>query len=297
MPVFLGLDCGGSSCRAIAVDEAGAVLHAGQGGPANLASTPPKRLEANVRKACDGAPRPDYVAGCFAGLLIESDRERALALLRSIAPHAQIRAEPDYVAALMACEPPPDLCIVGGTGSLVCSRHEGGVVRSGGGGYLLGDVGSACQYGRAVVRHFLAAGAKGLSDATLAALEKQFGSAVENEVLAALYRGGAPAARLAKFAPALARDAQAGEPYAQQAMREQTAELAAIVRNHYDRYHNSKRNISICLAGGLWDASPIFQSQLEAALCGAFSEVELSLCRIARAPVHGAVRLARELAS
>jgi glucosamine kinase len=295
MPIYLGLDCGGSSCRTLALDEAGNTIHMGQAGPANLASTPPKRLEKNVLKALEGCPPPDFVAGCFAGLLTEDDRQRAIAMLKEFAPSAAIRAEPDYAAALMACEPGTDICLIGGTGSLVCSYVGGKVVKSGGGGYLLGDFGSACQYGRAVLQYFMVVGADGLSETTRGLIERQFGSLNENDVLAALYRGGAPAARLAKLAPAIARDALAGEPYAMQAIKEQTAALASIVRTHFERFHGHKRSLSICLAGGLWDASPIFQSQLEAALCAAFSEVELTFSRIARPPVHGAVRLAQEL--
>ena len=138
-------------------------------------------------------------------------------------------------------------------------------------------------------------GAEGLSEPTRKVIEKQFDSLVENEVLATLYRGGAPAARLAKLAPTLARDAQSGEPYALQALKEQTAAMASIVRTHFERFHGQKRSLNICLAGGLWEASPVFQSQLEAALCAAFSEVELAFSRVARPPVHGAVRLAQEL--
>lgn len=297
MPIYLGLDCGGSSCRALALDDTGATVHVGQSGPANLASTPPKRLEANVQKACAGCPPPDFVAGCFAGLLTADDRRRATELLATIAPGAKIRAEPDYVAALMACEPGTDLCLVGGTGSLVCSRVGDRVIRSGGGGYLLGDVGSACHYGRVALQHFLIVGAERASENLRAAVLKQFDSLDENEVLAKLYRGGAPAARLAKLAPAFAKDVQQGEAYAQQALREQTAALASIVRAHVDRYHPGQNSIQICLSGGLWDAGSVFQSQLEAALCAAFSETELRFARIARPPVQGAVRLAQELES
>lgn len=297
MPIFVGLDCGGSSCRALAVDEAGNPVHSGQSGPANLASTPPKRLETNVLKTLEGCPAPDFVAGCFAGLLTEDDRRRALELLSWAAPRAKVVAEPDYVAALMACDEGTDICLIAGTGSLICSRFEGKVVKSGGGGYLLGDVGSACQYGRAVLSHFLIVGADGLTESTRALIVKHFGSSAENEILAALYRGGAPAARLAKLAPAIAKDAHAGEAYALQALRDQTAHLASILRSHADRYHKEAVELRICLAGGLWEASPIFQNQLESAVNAALAGYGPTMSRLARPPVQGAVRLAQQLAS
>ncbi|HRK20338.1 MAG TPA: BadF/BadG/BcrA/BcrD ATPase family protein [Fimbriimonadaceae bacterium] len=296
MPIFVGLDCGGSSCRALAVDDAGNQVHIGQSGPANLASTPPKRLETNVLKTLDGCPSPDFVAGCFAGLLTEDDRRRALELLSWAAPRAKVIAEPDYVAAYLACDEDTDICLIAGTGSLICSRYEGKVVKSGGGGYLLGDFGSACQYGRAVLSQFLVVGESGMTEPTRSLIEKQFGSTQENEVLAGLYRGGAPAARLAKLAPAISRDANAGEPYALLALREQTAHLASILRSHADRYHKGATELRICLAGGLWEASPIFQSQLEMAVNAALAGYGPTLTRLARPPVQGAVRLAQQLA-
>lgn len=295
MPIYVGLDCGGSSCRALAVDSAGATVHTGQAGPANLASTPPKRLETNVLKTLEGCPSPDFVAGCFAGLLTEDDRKRAVELLSWAAPKAKVVAEPDYVAALLACDDGTDICLIAGTGSLICSRYDGNVVKSGGGGYLLGDFGSACQYGRAALAHFLVVGAQGLTDWARSAIEKQFLSLNENEVLAALYRGGAPAARLAKLAPIIARDAAGGEPYALQALREQSAQLAAILRVHADRYHTKKKGLHLCLAGGLWEASPIFQQNLEAAVCAALAAYEPVFSRLSRPPVQGAVRLAQQL--
>lgn len=295
MPIYVGLDCGGSSSRSLAVDETGATVHTGQAGPANLASTPPKRLDTNVLKTLDGCPSPDFIAGCFAGLLTDDDRRRATELLSWAAPKAKVIAEPDYVAALLACEEGTDICLIAGTGSLICSRFDGRVVKSGGGGYLLGDFGSACQYGRAVLQHFLVVGSEGLTESTATLIERQFGSLSQNEVLAALYRGGAPAARLAKLAPAIAKDGHTGEFYALQALRDQTARLASIIRAHADRYHSHQNALQICLAGGLWEASSIFQSQLQAAVCAVLSGYEPSFARVARPPVHGAVKLAQQL--
>ena len=124
MAVFLGLDCGGSSCRAVAVNTSGAILHQGQAGPANLANTPPGRLQNHLYRATENSPAPDFVCGCFAGLLTADDRSRANDILARTFPSAKVRSEPDYYAALMASED-ADVCVVAGTGSVVCSLVNG----------------------------------------------------------------------------------------------------------------------------------------------------------------------------
>lgn len=296
MPIFLGLDCGGSSCRAVATDERGAVLHQGQAGPANLASTPPGKIYNHILKASGEGVRPNFVCGCFAGLLTQDDRERAEDNLRRIFSGATVRAEPDFFAVLTACED-SDLCVIAGTGSIVCSRKDGELQKSGGRGYLLGDVGSAFQYGKAAMLHFLNEGKENVSEALRAAIQERFGSLEENEVLAKLYRGGTPAAMLSKLVSAFAKDCREGRPYAMETLESQTEALSQVVMHHAKRHFSGTPDLSVTLAGGLWEASPIFRNHMESKLRSSMPERALTVMRIAKAPVYGAVQLARELAS
>src|SRR5687768_11645928 len=137
MSVFVGLDCGGSSSRVLAVDFDGNIVFQGQSGAANLASTPENRLRRNLSHATDGCPHADYVCGCFAGLVSDDLRRRGEDHLKSLFPRAEVRAEPDYTAALYASPPGTDVCVIAGTGSLVCSRGADGILKSGGMGYIL----------------------------------------------------------------------------------------------------------------------------------------------------------------
>lgn len=295
MSVFLGLDCGGSSCRAVAIDSEGHTLHQGQAGPANIASTPPGKLQNHVIKASREAPAPDYVCGCFAGLLVQEDRRRAEQFLSATFPGAKVRAEPDYFAALMASEG-ADICVIAGTGSLVCSKHNGVVVKSGGRGFILGDYCSAFQFGRAAMMHFLQVGPNRCSENLAAVIEERFGSVQENEVLARLYRGGLPTAQLAKLASAFAKDVRAGESYTEPVLKEQTSLLAKIVKSHITSYCPHQKELTISLAGGLWDGSSVFKNAFEEQLRQELESVCIELVRIARPPVYGAVELAKELA-
>src|SRR2546421_6381610 len=170
-PLFLGLDCGGSSTRALVQDSEGNTVFRGEAGPANLSTTPNDELQANLSKALLNAPQPNFACACFAGLATEDDRQRATNILAQLFPKATLRIERDYPAAFAASPEGTDVCVIAGTGSLVCSRAQNPNAesspnaerrmpnaefeKSGGNGYVLGDDGSAFQYGRALLRHHI----------------------------------------------------------------------------------------------------------------------------------------------
>lgn len=294
-PIYVGLDCGGSSCRLLAVDAAGETLFSGQSGAANLVSTPESRLRRNLQHAAKGCPQPTSVCGCFAGLIDEAMRARALAFLGELFPIARLRAEPDYTAALYAADG-TDLCVVAGTGSLVCSEDDAGrVVKSGGRGYILGDEGSGYVFGRDALRYYLRH-PDDSTDALRRSVEELFGSLVEPDIVTAVHRAPSPAAILAKLVKPLATDAASGEPYALASLAEGTADLAAVAAGHVERHLKGRCEISVALAGGVWKASPLYRRAFEEALSGLLPGVTLDIRRISEPPVLGAVRLARETA-
>lgn len=293
MPVYLGLDCGGSSSRAIATDSTGTILFSGQGGAANVASTPDRRVRRSLATCVRYAPEPDFVCGCFAGLLTPEDRDRAIGYLEELFPKAKIHAEPDYAAALFASEPGTDLCVIAGTGSLVSSHKEGRVVKSGGRGYLLGDQGSAFRYGRDAFLAFLTQ-RESTGPELHAAILKVFDADDEPRLISRLYRSGGPAMLLGKLAKALAADAGAGKEYALSSLRQNSGELADIVVEHVRQHHGSARRIQLSLAGGLWQMAPQYREAFLAALTERLPNTELEAHRIKQPPVLGAVQLARE---
>jgi glucosamine kinase len=294
MSVFLGLDCGGSSCRSLAVDDTDTTLFQGQSGAANLASTPPHKLRMHLQKALEGCPQPDAVAACFAGLLTEADRERALALMRSFFPDASLRAEPDYLAAYYASEVSIDVCVISGTGSLVCSVRDGKPSKSGGRGYILGDAGSAYRHGREALGHYLNF-PDGATDRMRAAIRQVFESESESEIVRRLYQSATPASVLAKLAKPLGQDARAGEAYARQILERNLGELAEIVGRHVETHLADVHRVRIGAAGGLWQASSDYIATFQQALCSRLGEERFELLIVRRPPVLGAVAMAKEI--
>lgn len=292
MPLYLGLDCGGSSCRALVLDDELEPVFLAQGGSANLSTTPESVLDRSLHRALDGLPQVDYTCACFAGMISPSRRAHAEAMLRPLVGDGVLWIEADYVAALRAAPESTDACVIAGTGSVVCSWVGDRVVRSGGGGYLLGDEGSGYRYGRAALRSYLADPISA-TDSLRYAVNMTFRTDDPGEVMSILYGAAAPAAMLASLSTALAQDVAARLPYAIEALADESLQLATVVDTHLRHWHPEVEGGQIALAGGLWKRA-VFRE--------AFAEALQTLRPTATAvkssqpPVRGAALLARDRA-
>ena len=294
MSVYVGLDCGGSSSRVLAVDESGKILFQGQSGAANLVSTPEGRLRRNLGNATNGCPVPDFVCGCFAGLINDHVRDRGLIILQDTFPEtAHFRAEPDYTAALFASEE-ADVCVIAGTGSLICSRINGEIVKSGGRGYILGDEGSGYYFGRDVLLTFLNEPDL-ISNSALRSIQEVFGSTEETTIVTGVYKAPSPATILARLVKALGHDAAEGRPYAVASVKKNTTELASLFVNHVKSHHSQAERLSVSLSGGVWKAAAIFKETFRDVLIRELPEIDFDIRRLTKPPLYGAVELAKEM--
>lgn len=293
MPIFVGLDCGGSSSRTVAEDANGEVVYRGHSGSANLLSTPPVNLRQNLVSATQGCPAADAVCGCFAGLIDEETRGEALALLAEIFPSAKVRAEPDYAAVIAACGPSADLCVIAGTGSIVCSRKEFGWAKTGGRGPLLQDPGSAAEVGRECLTALL--DDQAVSDEFRSAVEKVFGTTDPAPLVSRLYRTKAPAAAMAKLVRPAALEASRGNERFAALIREEMRLLAAMVSRHIEDFVSQRGTIEMGLAGGLWRSHPLYAQTFGQEIGSAMPNETIKLFSLSKPPVEGAVLLAKEL--
>jgi N-acetylglucosamine kinase-like BadF-type ATPase len=293
MGLVVGLDCGGSSTRLVAIDEAGRTRFQGQSGAANLASTPEGRVRRNLEQAAKGCPAPECVCGCFAGLVDVETRKRGEEILHRIFPRARVRAVPDYYAALYSSPSESDVTVIAGTGSLVCSAVGDAVVKSGGRGYLLGDEGSASRYGRRALVAFLEA-PHDASEPLRHAVHQTFSTLEEGALVSHLYRSGAPASLLAKLARAAGADAREGILYAAAALEEETSALVRIVLRHLERHRAEKSDWTICLAGGLWKGPAVFRETFER-IVRREALRPVTVVRPERPPISGALQLAERM--
>lgn len=278
------------------IDANGEIVFEGRSGPANVATTPRPYLAMSIKRALDGCPKADYVCGCFAGLIAPEYSTMIESMLKEFLPEAKISVFPDFRAALAATRDTEAICVLSGTGSLICSLDKDGIVRkTGGGGVLIGDEGSTYCIGRKVLQYYVRNKPEDISDTLHEAIPRIFGVKDPQAVVARVYRDLTPAARIAMLVPTVARDWDAGEPYAKQIICTEMNLLAQLTKKHLMDYSPDKTNRPIYLAGGLWNVSSVFKEVFERELKTVFPESGGKTQKISQPPVSGAALLAKEM--
>ncbi len=162
MHLFLGVDGGGTGCRAAIADDAGRILGRSAGGPANIASDRAGAADnilsvASAALAASGsqASLSDLAAGLG---LAGANSAGAVAWLAQRLPFARLRVETDAVAAARGALGGKDGVVAAiGTGSVFAAQTGGHVREIGGKGLALGDEGSGAWLGRALLSRCLRA--------------------------------------------------------------------------------------------------------------------------------------------
>ncbi|MBC9247974.1 ATPase [Paracoccus sp. 11-3] len=151
MTFLLGIDGGGTGCRAALVATDGTILGRGTGGPANI-NTNVEAAARNIMAATAQAlqtsgadPRELIAALGLAGGTITAATKRLAALL----PFARIQIVNDAITATRGALGTQDGILAAlGTGSVFAVQCAGEVRQVGGRGFLLGDEGSGAVLGR-----------------------------------------------------------------------------------------------------------------------------------------------------
>lgn len=283
MPVLLGVDAGGTSTRALACDEAGAVLGRSQAGGANLRSSLGEP-EANLRAAIAGCLQgraPDAVCVGLAG--VQARRDEAVALVERACATAGVTARPMVVTDLeiafrSVSSSPRGRLLLAGTGAIAAAFDDWQpVARRDGLGWLLGDTGSGVWLGRRVLRAVAADLDGGVPTAMTPAVLAHLGiaGATDAQRLVAATDGLPPAAwaQLAPVALAWAGRDEVATALVEGCGRGLLATLRALPGARAD---------PVVLAGGLLAAGPL-RARIESAVrVGGF----------AAEPVRGATRAA-----
>ena len=225
MQLFLGIDGGGTGCRAAVADAAGLILGRGAAGPANIASDA-SGAAGNILVAAQAA-----IAAAGGGQVVAAglglagaNAAGAADRLRDALPFRRMLVVTDGITAVKGALGAGDGVVAAlGTGS-VFAVQRGGVIRQiGGRGLVLGDEGSGAWIGRAVLAAALRA-LDGFGEVTplLAALVDEMGG--PDGVVAFSLR-----ARPADFAALAPRVVESGDPAAQAVMARAEADVAEAV--------------------------------------------------------------------
>lgn len=248
--LHLGLDGGGSGCRAAVADAAGNVLGRATGGPANILSDP-DGARANILDTCRRALAAAGVAGIpAAGFgLAGANAAGAVERLRSALPFPRVVIATDAVTAALGALGDRDGIVAAiGTGSVFARKIGGEIRQIGGRGLILGDEGSGAWMGRAALAAALRA-EDGHAPLTpfLADLIADHGDSLG---VIAFARGATPA----DFAALAPRILTADDPAARAIVTDATAEIAAAI----DLLQDGK-SLPVVFLGGL---GPAFRSRL-----------------------------------
>lgn len=250
-PLYLGVDGGGTGCRARIETGEGVVLGRGAAGPATTrigigkawAAIETAWRAAFAEAALAKADLAHIHAGLgIAGMTRSGSREAFEALPH---PFASIHFASDATAACIGAHNGADGGIViVGTGSCGVARVKDKEFKIGGWGFPASDEGSGADLGlRAVRMALFAYDGRTASTPLLRDILKRFDERPENVVA---WMDQATATDYATFAPMVARHADEGEPSARHLMQEAAARIEDICRALIA--HGAPR---IALIGGL----------------------------------------------
>jgi len=160
MPLYLGVDGGGTGCRAAVADASGRVLGQAVSGPANVSSD----LDGSVRNILAAAEAALTMATGAAAMARELPRLHAglglagangagvVEALKALLPFQSPRIETDAVTAVKGALRGGDGIVAAlGTGSVFASQRNGVLRPVGGWGLVLGDEGSGAVIGRSAL--------------------------------------------------------------------------------------------------------------------------------------------------
>ena len=253
--LYLGIDGGGTSCRARIRNADGDCLGEGSAGSAN----PRVGLEAAFASIIDAARQALESAGLdeghlgrlhaglgLAGVNLTLERDRVLAYPH---PFADVVLETDvYVACLGAHRGSDGAVLIAGTGSNAIALQGDRQHTVGGWGFLVADQGSGAGIGRAAVRRALWAH-EGMVETTLFSrqLLAQFSNEPERLVI---WADQALPRDYGAFVPLVFEHAEKGDSMATMLLRQAAEDLALMIQALL-----STGVSQVCLMGGL--ARPI----------------------------------------
>lgn len=250
----LGVDGGGTGCRARVETAEGEVLGQGLAGPATT-RLGIEQAWASVKTAMEAAIaeaelRPEDIAGIVAGVgLAGVGRKGALEALRVLPhPFASIVFISDGLAACLGAHGGRDGAIViAGTGSIGIGRVAGCDLRVGGYGFPISDEGSGADLGLQAVRLALRA-RDGRIEPT--ALLREVMARFKNDPAEAVaWMDRATATDYAAFAPLVMRHADQGDAAGRRIVQDAAGQIDALVRALFDQ--GAPR---VALLGGLSSA-------------------------------------------
>lgn len=297
MPVFVGVDAGGSSTRAVAMRDdsvLGTAIEGGAQARSHGIEAAAETIARAVAVAC-GATGADFVHVGAAGAGHEAISAALRHAIEVRIPGARVAVGEDTVVSLRAGIPHGNgVVLISGTGSIAYAEIDGKRYRAGGYGFLLGDEGSGSAIGAAGLRLYLKycdgrAQRDGLTDA----LQASFHSTDTREVIDRIYLGEHAMAALAAYAPLVLDVAAAGEKSATRIVQTAALDLFDLVKSVVRASGSEHRELPLTFGGGIFASNSLLTYLVETRIHNEYPM--MTLIKGGPAAEYGALSLAREL--
>jgi len=234
-PLFIGVDGGGTGCRARIEDAKGSLLGTGIAGPAALRLGFDRAL-AEVKKACHAALEEAELGSDALGLahaavgLAGVGRKGSLEqlVLRQHPFRSIVYVNDATIACIGAHGKRDGGIVIVGTGSVGFAVVGGQEFRVGGYGFPISDEGSGADLGLHAIRMALRAYDE---RAVVTSLTRDVMTRFNNDPFEAVaWMDHATATDYATFAPLVMRHADAGDPIARRIVRDAAEQIDELVR-------------------------------------------------------------------
>jgi glucosamine kinase len=235
-PLFVGVDGGGTGCRARIENAEGRLLGTGIAGPAALRIGLGSAL-AEVEKACSGALEEaglgsDALSSLHAAVGLSGVGRKGAIEQLALRPHpfrSVVYAHDATIACIGAHGARDGGIVIVGTGSVGFALIGGREVRVGGYGFPISDEGSGADLGLHAIRLALRAYD---GRAVTTSLTRDVMMRFQNDPFEAVaWMDQATATDYATFAPLVMRHADAGDPVARRIVRDAAEQIDELVRS------------------------------------------------------------------
>ncbi len=302
---WLGVDGGGTNCRAAIVDDLGVLRGEGRSEAANFIrvglETAIVHIKSSVDEACAraGIEPSQITAACvgLAGVSHPDHHRRMLAALKAALPIPEITLETDARVALAgATGNQPGVVIIAGTGSIACGINaRGRFARAGGWGPTMGDEGSGSYIGRrALEAVVMAYDYRGQPTTMMDPLLRHFGVSSPLELPPVIYDSPAEVvSKIAQLSKIVVNAAQEGDQVAQEILKDAASELARAAIAVIEQLRMENEIFRVSYVGGVFEAGELILGSLREEITRVAPHAEIA--PPIDPPVIGAVNLARSM--
>jgi len=276
LPLFIGVDGGGSHTRAVVAGEDLVPKGRGSAGPANAATRPLFRVVAAISEAVADAARsagidPADAVGIacgLAGIDTAGTSHRVVAALDEMFGAGKALVVNDARIALAgAVAGPvdgPGIVLIAGTGAIAFGRgRDGAEARAGGWGSIIGDEGS----GYAIARRGLAAVVRSLDGRGPPTRIRELlfaseGMTSSDELLHRIYRTDGGAGDVAAYFPLVTAAAKEGDAVALEILAEGGEELSLAAVTVIRKLRLEPEAFDVATVGGVFSAGDLILAPL-----------------------------------